>query len=126
VPKTAWRCSQCGTVNEAEARACAGCGKWPSLFDLQESVEEAPAATGPAPFDVEEFEPEVFEPDTFEAEPFDPRGMRADELEPEPFEPVGEAEEGAEKSRFPRWIVTAIWVIGLLIWILVNAFSDSG
>jgi hypothetical protein len=125
VPKTAWRCTQCGTVNEADARACAGCGKWPSLFDLQESLEEEPAVAGPAPFEVEEIEPEVFEPETFETRPFEPETTSTGGLEPEPFEPA-EAGEGAEKSRFPRWIVTAVWVIGLLIWILVNAFSDSG
>ena len=33
-----WRCSECGTVNEPVANSCRTCGKWPSLFDLQESV----------------------------------------------------------------------------------------
>lgn len=49
--KTAWRCSQCGTVNEAGARACRECGRWPSLFDLQDTaVDDA---------ELEELEPEV-------------------------------------------------------------------
>ena len=42
-----WRCSQCGTVNEPVANACRTCGRWPSLFDLEQSTIEAdmPAAS---------------------------------------------------------------------------------
>jgi hypothetical protein len=112
VAQTVWRCSQCGTVNEAGARACSSCGKWPSLFDLQDEVAAEPPPGEPAPFEVEEFEPEAFETETFEPEPFEP----ADE----------EAEAESTRSRFPRWIVTAVWVIGLIVWIVVNALSDSG
>ena len=35
-----WRCSQCGTINEPVANSCRTCGRWPSLFDLQDSVVE--------------------------------------------------------------------------------------
>jgi len=34
---TGWTCSACGTVNDPGARACAGCGRWPSVFDLESS-----------------------------------------------------------------------------------------
>ena len=109
--KTAWRCSQCGTVNEPGARACRSCGKWPSLFDFQDSAvpdEELEPAT----FEVDEFQPQ-----TFETRPF----------EPEVFgEEVEEAEDEERKSRFPRWLVSAIWVIGVLVWLLVNALADRG
>ena len=110
--KTAWRCSQCGTVNEPAARACASCGKWPSLFDLQDDVVGEKGAR--AGFRDEAVEPEVFEPEVYETGSF----------EPEVFE--GDEEKGAEgrRSRFPRWAVTAIWVIGVLVWILVNALAD--
>jgi hypothetical protein len=37
-------------------------------------------------------------------------------------EPQVEDEE--RKSRFPRWAVTAIWVIGVLVWLVVNALAD--
>ena len=43
-----WRCSQCGTINEPVANSCRTCGKWPSLFDLEDSAVE-----GSAPEDVE-------------------------------------------------------------------------
>jgi hypothetical protein len=108
-----WRCSQCGTVNEPGARACRECGKWPSLFDLQDPV-------------VEEVEPpevvrtEVFEPETFEPETFEPEVFGADQ-------PEASAEGEAERrGRFPRWLVTAIWVSGLVIWIVINAIADRG
>lgn len=117
--KTAWRCSNCGTVNEPDARACSSCGKWPSLFDLQDSaVDVEPEATRREVFEAETFEPETFEPGTLEPET----------LEPEVFQPeVEEPEEDVERrSRFPRWVITAIWVVGILIWILANALGDRG
>ena len=70
-----WRCSECGTINEPVANACRTCGRWPSLFDLQESkVDEAeledareePTAFAPEVV-VEELEiPTLEEPETFE------------------------------------------------------------
>lgn len=74
-----WRCSQCGTVNEPVANACRTCGRWPSLFDIEESKiedferegEETPMAVGVdvvEPEGAQPFEPEVFEVD----EPADP------------------------------------------------------
>jgi hypothetical protein len=107
--KGPWRCSQCGTVNEPGARACSNCGKWPSLFDLQDPVDEVePEVTRGEIFEAETFEPEIFHPDPQEV---------ADEE-------VAEGEE--QRSRFPRWIVSVIWIAGILIWIVVNAFADSG
>jgi predicted ATP-dependent serine protease len=105
-----WRCSQCGTVNEPGARACRECGKWPSLFDLQDPVTEE---VEPDVARGEVFEPEVFEPEVFEPE-----------AEEEAAE--DEAAEGKRLGRFPRWVVTAIWVTGLLFWIVVNTLADRG
>jgi predicted ATP-dependent serine protease len=101
----AWQCSQCGTVNEPGTRACRECGKWPSLFDLQDGA-------------VEEAEPEVVRPEVFEPETF----------EPEVFQPEAAGDDGEEerRGRFPRWVVTAIWITGLAVWIVVNALADRG
>jgi predicted ATP-dependent serine protease len=101
-----WRCSQCGTINEPGTRACIACGKWPSLFDLQDSVVEEEA--GPTVTEDEVFVPETFEPEVFQPEA------------PE------DEEEGKRRRRIPRWLVTAIWVSGIAIWILVNALGDRG
>ena len=103
----AWRCSQCGTVNEPGARSCRECGKWPSLFDLQDSA-------------VVTAEPEVIEPEVFEAETFEPEVFRPE---------IGEQQDDGSmerRGRFPRWMITAIWVLGVLIWIVVNALVDRG
>ena len=73
-----WRCSQCGTINEPVANSCRTCGKWPSLFDLQDSVVED------AELDLPErsvAEPEAYVPDTFE-----PEVIQTEAFEPEPFE----------------------------------------
>lgn len=35
-----WRCSQCGTINEPVANSCRTCGRWPSLFELEDSSVE--------------------------------------------------------------------------------------
>jgi predicted ATP-dependent serine protease len=104
--KTGWQCSQCGTANEAGSRACSNCGKWPSLFDLQGNA-------------VDDLEPDMTQTDVFETEAFE-----TDVFEPDAM-PAGE--EGEERrGRFPRWVVTAIWVIGILVWIVVNALGDRG
>lgn len=80
-----WRCSQCGTVNEPVANACRTCGRWPSLFDLEQSkvedvelgVEDELMPERTEIGEAETFEPEVFdvgEPD--EAEPESPSAQR--------------------------------------------------
>jgi hypothetical protein len=121
--QTAWRCSQCGTVNEPGARACRECGKWPSLFDLQDGKvdddePDQPARIEHPGFDrIPGFEPD---PETFDPAPFDPGEPDPGSSAPE----VGETEE--RTSRFPRWAVTAVWVIGVLVWIVVRALGDQG
>ncbi len=122
---TVWRCSQCGTVNEAGSRACSNCGKWPSLFDLQDSVDVQAEAEGAQ---AETFEPELFEPETFEPETFEPQPYETVAPVPEAVEPeVSEREgEGEGRSRFPRWAITVIWVTALVVWLVANALTDRG
>jgi hypothetical protein len=121
VAATAWRCSQCGTVNEPGARACRECGKWPSLFDLQDSaVDEAELAEPelseafePETFETETLEePETFEPSPFESSPFEP-GVFGEEASEEPVEPA---------RRFPRWLITAAIVVGWILWYLAGNY----
>lgn len=110
MPKAAWRCSQCGTVNEAAARACRQCGKWPSLFDLQDSVAENEVVEE-ADFTVETFEPDVFEAETFEPEPFETETFGAPE------------EETAEpKRRFPGWLITVAVIVGWFLWYILGTW----
>jgi hypothetical protein len=129
--KTAWRCSQCGTVNEPGSRSCSGCGKWPSLFDLQNTVDDVPVATDAQELEPELFDPELFEPETYEAETFEAETIEPGPYEtgipqqPEAFEPEDEDEdEQPERGRLRRWAISAIWVIGIIIWLVANAFGD--
>jgi hypothetical protein len=131
--ETAWRCSQCGTVNEPGARACSGCGKWPSLFDLQNAVEDAPAGAQETElFDPELVDPETFDPEMFEPEVFDPRSFDAgttatqapETVEPETFEDEAEDEAAERRTRLRRWAISAIWVIGIIIWFVANTFGN--
>src|SRR5262245_37793088 len=116
-----WRCSQCGTINEPVANSCRTCGKWPSLFDLDDSAvdeadpfermaePDAPAETTttqtfepPEPMTVEV---EPYEPPTLETAPDEPKRRR---FEPPPTDPVlGEGESGR-----PRWVS---WVIPIAV-----------
>ncbi len=125
--QTAWRCSQCGTVNEPGARACSGCGKWPSLFDLQNTVDDAPAELEEADlpvFDTDIFETETFEPETFEPETYE-QPYEADTTEPEVFEPEPESEDDeADRRSLRRWAISAIWIIGIIVWFVANTFGD--
>jgi hypothetical protein len=117
-----WRCSQCGTVNEPVANSCRTCGKWPSLFDLQDSVVNDTglglpegSVAEPEAYVPETFEPEVMQAETFEPEPF----------EPEPFETDVETVEGEqEDSRRPRW-ASALVPIALLVYFAISFFFSD-
>jgi hypothetical protein len=118
-----WRCSQCGTINEPVANSCRTCGKWPSLFDLEDSVvdedvafeptfEPEPYAEPVAMQTVEAPEPVTVEVETFEApEPVTapgetPRPRRR--FDPPPTDPI----PGQGESDRPRWIS---WIIPLAV-----------
>jgi len=124
--QAAWRCSQCGTVNEPGARVCSGCGKWPSLFDLQNTVDDAPVEE--ERFDdlePEAIEPEILDPDAFEAETFEPPRYETDQPEPEVFQPGTEDEaERSNRARLRRIVISAIWVIGIVVWFVANVLGD--
>ena len=119
--KNAWRCSQCGAVNEAGSRSCVQCGKWPSLFDLQNSVEEAELyGLEDEEYEVQAFEPESLDPTTFEPEPFEPGP-----LEPGPFKP--ESDEEAEGPRWRRILTSVIVPLAFVVYLLISIFfNDQG
>jgi hypothetical protein len=114
-----WRCSQCGTVNEPVANACRTCGRWPSLFDLEESkVEPGVGVAEEDPFaaqtvEVEELEPEVFDGET-------------------PVEMPPELEPGDEEPEYappkPAWqrLARLIVPIGIVLYILISSIANRG
>jgi hypothetical protein len=130
-----WRCSQCGTINEPVANSCRTCGKWPSLFDLEDSVvgedevfeptgeidsayadyaEPAPVQTYDAP------EPVTVEVEPFEApEPADPTAPPRRRFEPPPTDPV----MGEGESARPRWVSWIIPVAVVVYFVIQFFFS---
>jgi hypothetical protein len=134
MPDAPWRCSECGTVNEPVANSCRTCGKWPSLFDLQDSLVEdvervdtrEPAPSAPFPTDTTVLEPEVLEPEVFEQEVFEQEPFEAEPLEPEPYELDDEAEDedGTERSRGRR-LASLIVPIAFAIYLVISiVFGD--
>ncbi len=125
-----WRCSQCGTINEPVANSCRTCGKWPSLFDLEDSVledveveglpESEPVATYEPPAAPEQTrdapEPVTVEVETFEeAEP--PERRRR--FEPPPTDPVlGEGE--GQRPKWVSWLVPVAFLAYFVISFFVN------
>jgi hypothetical protein len=114
-----WRCSQCGTINEPVANSCRTCGRWPSLFDLQDNVvDEAsePVVTGER-VDVGTFEPETFEPETFEPQPVEV-DVDADDAE--------EA-EGSASDRRRRVLSSLVVPLAFVAYIVISIiFGDRG
>jgi predicted ATP-dependent serine protease len=106
-----WRCSQCGTVNEPVANACRTCGRWPSLFDLEQSkVEDVGLGMEDErmPEVAEIGEAEAFEPEVFDV-------GESDEPEPEPESPSVRG-----RRIFRSVIVPLAVVIYLVITFIVN------
>ncbi len=131
-----WRCSQCGTINEPVANSCRTCGKWPSLFDLEDNlVDDASAVDVMEEYDEhellrEEYQPDVPEAVTVEIEAFEPpvpQSEPAGELQPTrrrgfdapPTDPVlGEGED--TRPRWISWIIPLAVVVYFVISFFVN------
>lgn len=118
-----WRCSQCGTVNEPSANACRSCGRWPSLFDLEqgavdlepEVVEEGFARPTPAP---EEFQVPV-EPPPVEVEP-DYQDVPEKPVEWRgPEDPLDRPLQGWP-AKLASWIVPIAFLVYIAISIIAN------
>jgi hypothetical protein len=124
-----WRCSTCGTINEPVANSCRTCGKWPSLFDLEDSVvedeeyeplaepEPVPTYEAPQPVQTQEApEPVTVEVQTFEEGEPEARRRR---FEPPPTDPVLDEGEGDR----PRWVSWIIPLAVVVYFVLSYAFS---
>jgi hypothetical protein len=121
-----WRCSACGTINEPVANSCRTCGRWPSLFDLQESVvdeveledlreEPVPAeepALEPEPMPVE---PAPFEPEPFEPDPMESERARRGMFDPPTTDPVLEQEGGGRRRSWVSWLLPLAFVVYLVL-----------
>ena len=107
-----WRCSECGTVNEPVANACRTCGRWPSLFDLEQSkVDQLEVEGQPEPEpvfeDFEDFEGEIVDEATAD--------------QGEPTEPAAQESPSVRRRRIiGRIIVPLAVVIYLVITTIVN------
>ena len=132
MPDAPWRCSECGTVNEPVANSCRTCGKWPSLFDLQDSLVEdveredvrAPAPAAGFPPDTTVLEPETFEPEVFEQDAYEPEPLEPQRYETEPYELEDDEEDGTERSRGRR-LASFIVPIAFAIYVVISVvFGD--
>ena len=123
-----WRCSQCGTINEPVANSCRTCGKWPSLFDLEDNTIED------VDFEQPEFEPEpepvqtydAPEPVTVEVETFEepvtepePAERRRGRFGPPTTKPVLEEGEGSR----PRWVSWLVPIAVVAYFVISYFFS---
>lgn len=125
--KTPWRCSQCGTVNEPAANSCRTCGRWPSLFDLQDNaVGEMDVADGEPDYGTERYEPE----DAVESYEPEYESYEADATDASAFPPTvaGEPDEAAERGRRgagTRRLVRLVIPVGVLLYFLISSYFSS-
>ena len=133
MPDAPWRCSECGTVNEPVANSCRTCGRWPSLFDLQDSLVEdveredvrAPAPTAAFPPSPTVNEPDVYEPETVQQEAFEPEPLEPQPFETDPYELEDDEEEtGTQRSR-GRKLASFVVPIAFAIYVVISVvFGD--
>jgi hypothetical protein len=122
VADAAWRCSQCGTVNEPVANACRTCGRWPSLFELEgATIESEPQESAP---------PEMYEPETIETEYAEPELYDVGRPVDVHVDIDVDLEDEEATTPKPLWqrLASLIVPIGIVLYILVSALAnrDSG
>ena len=104
-----WRCSQCGTVNEPGANACRTCGRWPSLFDLDEGkVDELEAESE------DELEPSIQD---FE-------GELLGDTTVEPADLAEPAEQEPPAARPRRLVRRVIIPLGIVIYLVISFVTN--
>ena len=113
-----WRCSQCGTINEPVANACRTCGRWPSLFDLEESkLEDVPAS---ATF---EDDSEVVELESAAPEP-EPAPEPEQQVPPEVIEDAPVEQEARSRRRRRQQLVRFAIPVGIALYILISSIAN--
>ena len=124
MPNAPWRCSQCGTVNEPVATSCRGCGRWPSLFDLQDStVGDAETAD---PRETLRDEPQEFEAGSlgdFEADAAVPVSAEPSPVAP-PQTETRPTRRGRTRSPAQR-LVRLIIPVALLLYFLISSYFSN-
>jgi hypothetical protein len=112
-----WRCSQCGTINEPVANACRTCGRWPSLFDLEESkIEDVPAD-----LDVDEADEYV----DLESPAPEPESLPdLDELHPEVVVEAPRSEPARGSGQKRRLLARFVIPLGIAAYLLISAIAN--
>ena len=116
-----WRCSQCGTVNEPVANACRRCGRWPSLFDLEQGAVETDEEIVEDPYAAETVAlPEFGEP---VMEDHSGRSELEPEVEPD-LGPEPEAEAEQPPRHWSRRVGSLIVPLLVLLYVLISIVAD--
>jgi hypothetical protein len=128
VAEAPWRCTQCGTVNEPNANACRSCGRWPSLFDLEQGavdtepdytddeLEETFGRDAPAPVEAQHGPVDVALPVETQQ---DDSGVPEKPAEwPGPENPLDRPTQGW--PRVASWIVPIAFVVYIVISMILN------
>jgi hypothetical protein len=132
----AWTCPACGTRNLVDETECSRCGRWASVFDLEETVDVdvEPSAEPERSAELEPPEDEwrPIELGERSPEPVMPSGPRPtaaeaartvlDSLRGRPGE-TAEAEQDAspDRSSLVKWIVAAL----ALLWFVLVPLLDA-
>jgi hypothetical protein len=126
----AWTCPACGARNLVDETECSQCGRWASVFDLEETVDvDVEPSAEPEPLE-DEWRP--VERDERSPEPVMPSGPRPtaadaartvlDSLRGHPAETAkGEQEAGPDRSNLVKWIVAAL----ALLWFVLLPLLDA-
>ena len=122
MPKAPWRCSQCGTVNEPFATSCRRCGRWPSLFDLQDSAVEEEAGVAAAEL---EYEPEPYEIEPYIAEPDVREANDADVVDDGDAGTSSGDSEIDRRRLSARRIARVVIPIGVLLYFLISSYFSN-
>lgn len=126
MPSAPWKCSQCGTVNEPAATSCRTCGRWPSLFDLQESAV-GDAETGDARAQAPRWDPEEFTPESMGEVEVDPGApVSAPEQAPVAPQPTQTRPTRRGRTRSPaQRLVRLIIPIAALLYFLISSYLSN-
>jgi hypothetical protein len=126
----AWTCPACGTRNLVDETECSRCGRWASVFDLEDTVEvDVEPSVEPVPLEDDRRSLEAGERPPEPVMPSGPRPTAAeaartvlDSFRGRREETVeGEQERGPDRSSLVKWIVAAL----ALLWFVLLPLLDA-